>query len=541
MIPETTHEISKPKQFDIPIEISHAFLIAEDELDMTAFRFEFPYWLLQMYPDHFRMKKTDFTRNRKISIKLLTTYLLCDTKKSMYSESNLFFDRVSLWTRLGSDDEDAEGIKKYMEKFKSQKCELPPKPGDSQYLEDKDSISKSALSQARNKLDPDGLYWMNVVTESQFYKQFESKLKKSSFMPDFFQLGIDGSDFVVPNTPELAACFGRYNNGKTGAMPVLGKSSWISDLQNQILLDCQINRNKYSERAMAKDHIETLNKYYPEMKAILEFDRGYFSFELMHLLYLDQNRRFLFRLAGNHLKEFQNQLKPGEEKVFTFQLKREQTNEYRNNRNLRNNMLSMTYTIRIAKPIIGTNPDGSPKHLVIATNIRPEEASLSELADAYWDRWNAETNYDYLKNDLMMEQFSGKNLQKILQEIYAAWMIFNMTTAVAIEAKLRMPIEGKQSEEIAQDSENQDDHNGKKKDPKKYKHEMEINYSVAFGKCKDTLLKSCCVTDPKLRRGLQKKLMIDIRRELVPVRLGRSFRRDRNPTRKAGPRTSRHI
>lgn len=52
---------------------------------------------------------------------------------------------------------------------------------------------------------------------------------------------------------------------------------------------------------------------------------------------------------------------------------------------------------------------------------------------------------------------------------------------------------------------------------------------------RDTLLKSRCVTDPKLRRGLLTKLMIDVRKELVPIRLGWSFRRDKNPTRKAAP------
>ncbi|MDO4663628.1 MAG: hypothetical protein Q4A59_01955, partial [Erysipelotrichaceae bacterium] len=230
----------------------------------------------------------------------------------------------------------------------------------------------------------------------------------------------------------------------------------------------------------------------------------------MHVLSLDQNKRFVFRLDDNHFEEFQNQLKPGEEKVVRFQLTTAQTREYRNDRNLRNEMLSTTYKIRFAKPITGVNPDGSPKYEFIATNIFPEEASLDELIDVYRDRWNAKASYDYLKNDLMIEQFSEKSFKGILRELYAAWMVFNSTASMAAVIQ-------KTHEELV--FENDNDQKIILEKLEEYIHELEVDYSAVFKKCTNDFIKMYREKNAIKRGRLLDQAMAKVEKKLLPIML----------------------
>ncbi|MDO4663629.1 MAG: hypothetical protein Q4A59_01960 [Erysipelotrichaceae bacterium] len=335
------------------------------------------------------------------------------------------------------------------------------------------------------------------------YQEFDSVLEKSSFLPGFFQLGVDCTQFTIPYMQKLNPTLENERDGS-----IVGKVSWIFDLKNNILLDCGVGDFDYDVPRQTMEHINILDKYYQEVKAVLEFDHGYFSLEAMHVLSLDQNKRFVFRLDEKNLEEFQNQLKPGEEKVVQFQLTVAQTREYRDNRKLRNEMLSTTYKIRFAKPIIGVNPDGSPKYVAIATNIFPKEATLAELINAYRDRWNAETSYDYLKNDLMIEQFYGNDLKVILRQIYAAWQVFNSIIPMASRAR-KLPNEPL--------FENGDDINWE--DMVNRIDEVEDEYSTVFKKCTNNYIKLFCEDDPiKIPRLLDQTLE-KVENELLPAAL----------------------
>ncbi|MDO4664318.1 MAG: hypothetical protein Q4A59_05480 [Erysipelotrichaceae bacterium] len=402
-----------------------------------------------------------------------------------------------------------------MKKRKIKKSELQLTQGNSQHLEDLESISKDSPFQTDLDLDKDKIFFTNASLTKTFYDQFYSKLKKCPFMPDFFQLVIDGTDFILPDTPELANFFGRSSKEVDGVPPVMGKSSCIYDPQNQVMLNCHIDVYNYDQKQTAMYHLDVLQKCYPNLKVVLEFTPNYFSSALMHVLYSDPNKRFILRLNENQFKEFQNQLKPGQEKIIEFQLTKAQANDYahtREFRHLRNDLLTKTYKIRFAKPIIGTHPDGSPKYVVIASDISPEEASLDELVDAYKDRWNAEGNYNYLKNDLMIDQFSGKTSHNIILEIYVSWTLFNMLSTVPIDSSLLKEAR----KNVAKAFKDQKRQIGNK--------QKEINYSTMFQKCKNDLVKIYCAKDRKLITYLEDLLILDINNYLVPTRPSRSYK-----------------
>lgn len=365
--------------------------------------------------------------------------------------------------------------------------------------------SKRPSKQEKGGLEPIEMYTLNLMMLKSMYQEFDSVLTKSSFLPGFFQFGVDYTQFTIPYMQKLHPTIENERDGS-----IVGKVSWIFDIQNNILLDCAVGDFDCDVPRQAMGHINILDKYYPEMKAVLEFDYGYFSLGSMHVLSLDQNKRFIFRLDEKNFEEFQKQLKPGEEKVVQFQLTVAQTREYRDDRNLRNEMLSTTYKIRFAKPIIGVNADGSPKYVSIATNIFSKEATLTELIDAYRDRWNAEASYDYLKNDLMIERFYGNDLKVILRQIYAAWLVFNSITPMASRAR-KIP-----NEPLFEDD---DDLKINGEDMANRIHEVEADYSAVFKKCTNDFIKLFCEDDPmKIPRRLDQTLK-KAENELIPIAL----------------------
>lgn len=395
-----------------------------------------------------------------------------------------------------------------MDKHKTQESEVQLITENPEFLEDLDSISEGGIP--IDELHPDAMYWFNNRMANAIYDNFYSRLKKCPFMPNFFQLGVDRFDCIVPDTPELELAFGRSSNEIEGVHPVMVRSSWISDLQNQLLLDCQITPCYYNEKMLGVDHILALYQSYPDMQAVIEFDYGYFSFELMDALYSNEFKRFIFRLNENQLKEIPVQLNPGEDKIVKFQLTREQTREFQYDREFRHHLLSTTYKIRFAKPIVGVNPDGSPKYLAIATDIFPEEVSLDQLVDAYKDRWTAETNYDYLKNDLIIDQFSDQTLEGIQREIYASCRLFNIIIGVAIEKRKKIKKAVQTSKKLNHQSQNQEI-------LEKDQQEAKLKYSATFREYKDELLDISREENLSLRPRLTNILMSKVNRELVPM------------------------
>ncbi|MDO4663630.1 MAG: hypothetical protein Q4A59_01965 [Erysipelotrichaceae bacterium] len=382
-----------------------------------------------------------------------------------------------------------------MVKRKTQKSELP-------------------LLQTKGGLEPLEIYLFNLGLLKDFYEEQDSELEKSSFLPGFFQLGIDHTQFAIPYMQKLQPTTEYEKDGS-----IVGEVSWIFDIQNNRLLDCVVGDFDDDVSSQTMDHIVILDRYFPKMKTVLEFDYGYFSLEAMHFLSFDRNKKFIFRLDDKHFEEFQNQLKPGEEKVVQFQLTVAQTREYRLAPKLRNEMLSTIYKIRFAKPIIGVTADGSPKYVSIATNIFPKETSLDVLIDAYRDRWNAEESYDYLKNNLMIEEFYGNDIQVILRQIFAAWIVFNSVSPAKMEAGNIV------NEAFYENMANElyfEDENGQKicwKDLVNHIDEVEADYSAAFKKGTNDFFEVFCEDDPtKILRALG-RAMIKLGDELLPVAL----------------------
>lgn len=406
-----------------------------------------------------------------------------------------------------------------MKKRKMIKAKRKPKKQGSNDSGSQNTASKNSSCRMNDNLGIDSIHlWSMEITE-QIYEENGKVMKKCPFMPNFYQLGINSCNFILPDTPYFEKTFGRSTRKIKEIYPVLGKSSLVTDLQNQIFLDCQLSPSTYDQRKSALQHIDTLNLFYPDLKAVIEFDYGNFTFDLMHILYCDPNKRFIFRIKGQDLKEFSSMVEPGEDHMFKFHVNPKSPYD---DPNSALDIFSKSYSIRIAKPIIGLKRDGSPKYVTIATDIPSEEVPLDQLTETYRDRWGGKPKYDYLKNDLLIENITTKDIYEVLREFYASWMIFNVTTAKAIEEQLNPSTSRKSNKKTAQSFEDIDPQQlGQQLGQSylaKFNRIIKRLYSDQFQKCKNDLIKIYHEKNINLRRNLLRLLTIEIQTKLVPLK-----------------------
>ena len=141
-------------------------------------------------------------------------------------------------------------------------------------------------------------------------------------------------------------------------------------------------------------------------------------------------------------------------------------------------------------------PTGEVEKLV--TNIFDASFSVAVFGELYGLRWGVETCFRSLKSRLQIENFSSAKRELILQDFFASVFVYNLMVASIAEATLRVAV-------------------------KQCKYVYRVNKNVAIGEVRDLLIGSFC-EDDLVRRGVLFDCAMDVlRRNVVPVRPGRSY------------------
>ena len=185
-----------------------------------------------------KMKKEDFTRNRKVGFGDSMLIVLNKTCKGLRA-----------------------AIRTFLETTKAES----------------ENYSRQAFSKSRMKIKWEAFREIFRMTVEEFYQEFKYKTYDK-----FRVFAIDGTKINLPFNPETINEFGIQNS--SGELPqALG--SCLYDVLNGILIDATINPCRANERELAKEHIDYLAEHRTEKDLIL-FDRGYPSAEL--LSYIDK-------------------------------------------------------------------------------------------------------------------------------------------------------------------------------------------------------------------------------------------------------------
>ncbi|MEK6554874.1 MAG: IS4 family transposase, partial [Bdellovibrionota bacterium] len=343
---------------------------------------------------------------------------------------------------------------------------------------------------ARQKLKYEGFIALNDELVHSFYTVGDEKRYKG-----YRILSIDGSDIRLPNSPEICREFGTHSSGMA-----MSSASILYDVMNHLTLDSQLGKCYANERTQAIMHLENLIRLEGgrlKRKTIVLFDRGYPS---MHLLCFLQKHQidFVIRCAAQAFIKPVIAFSHSDATDDILEIKLEELNKQ--------NFLKLKpyfpdfkaldlRVIRLSRP--------KDKDLFLLTSLtHPEAFSTSDFEELYHKRWGVETQYNYLKTTMELENFATKTALGIRQEFYATILCANIYELIAEDAE-----EEYQAEQASK---------GKKDNTK-------INHRVAAGFVKNELidlLYSDIPIETIYARVLQK-----IKQNRVVSKPGRSFER----------------
>ncbi len=291
-------------------------------------------------------------------------------------------------------------------------------------------VTKSALTQARAKLNPEAFKRLNTVAVNTFYD--EVAYYNWHGMPT---LSVDGTRLMLPNHKTIVEEFGQHSFGPNAdSSRSMAIGSMLYDVLNHLTIDSQIAPYASSELDLLVKHLDFIKK-----GDLLLLDRGYPCFWLLFLLKA-KGIEFCVRLKQDwwlEVNDFQNSNE--KERIVEFYLPkkdRDKLIEYPDYQ-------SKAIKCRLLKIELSTGEI----EILCTSLLESEKYKLEEFKELYHYRWNEEECYKLLKNRIDLEDFSGKTAKAVKQDFYAKTFLLTMVAAYA------HPIEEKVIEEFKTDKE----------------------------------------------------------------------------------------
>jgi len=257
--------------------------------------------------------------------------------------------------------------------------------------------SKSAIFQARARLGPEPL----EALFTRVAKPIGTAGMAGVWLGGRRLVAIDGSCLDVADTPANAAFFGRpgVNKGEKSAFPQ-ARLVALAECGTHAMFDAVIGGYTSSEVALADELIGRL-----EPGMLLLADRGFYSYALWRKA-IGTGADLLWRvrtgLRPEHLRTLEDdswlaQVRPtvGDKAVEPI-------------------------TVRVIDYTVDDGRDNPESYRLFTTILDPAEASATELAAAYAERWEIELAFDELKTHQRGPRtvLRSKSPELVLQEIW---------------------------------------------------------------------------------------------------------------------------
>ena len=279
-------------------------------------------------------------------------------------------------------------------------------------------VTKSAFSQARQKLKHTAFIELNQDQVSYFYEHFQWQSWHGKRL-----LAMDGSMTDLPNTQGLQDHFG-YWQPKMGGRCAKARVSQLFDVLNKISVDALIMPKENGERVLAAHHCQHLTK-----DDLVLLDRGYPAFWLFSLI-RQQQADFCVRMKLSEWLVVEEFVASGQ---------REQIVQLHPCYNARKacqqrNLPITPLTVRLVRL------DGlEAEPLVLGTSLLDQHHFPFEcFAELYPHRWPVETDYGYIKLLLEVENWSGSSVEAIYQDFHATVFSKNLAAIISQPAQLQV-------------------------------------------------------------------------------------------------------
>ena len=351
-------------------------------------------------------------------------------------------------------------------------------------------VSKGAWTQGRAKLRHTAFIELNqrAVVEIVYGGKTDFEVRR---WRGWRLVAIDSSLLRLPQEAEIGKEFGwvecRNQAGENGHY-AQGRLSVLYDVLNQIGLEARLTEWRIGERVLAVEHLAVT-----AAEDLIVTDRGYSGFEWF-ARQVQASRQFVSRCERNSFA-IVNELFEADQAGRSVQIKLRA--HKRLGRALQEAGLAQELTVRFVTLRL---PNGELE--VLVTSLLDEMAYPTEdFGELYQQRWGVETFFGVLKDRLALENFSGRTVEAVRQEVHATVFLSNLETVITRPAQARL------AETDAQ-----------------RKHPARVNHAVSFHAIKSQVIDLLMSRKPveEVLKRLEAKFLQD------PV----SLRKGRKPPRK---------
>lgn len=367
--------------------------------------------------------------------------------------------------------------------------------------EDLITISKSAYSQSREKINYEAFIELCNDIKEQFYQEYDYKKYKG-----FRLLAVDGSMVILPNNEDVKKEFSTTNvknqyQDKNKEI-VQARVSVLYDVLNSIVVDSVIADSKTHEIDITIDkHLKAVKK-----DDLIVFDRGYPSYRMFATIQSKYKANYLIRMKTSMYKKHTKILFDKNSQVTDITVTLKPTYKELKEICTKEN-LPQAIKVRFVKV---TLDDGEIE--VLATSVLDKSIlNTQDFKELYFKRWGIETYYEIMKNRLSLENFTGTSALAIKQDFYATMFISNMEAVISYELNEELKNEDKTSN----------------------KYEQKVNKSVSFNTIKNYAFELLYFPDKNIDEVLD-KIYQQLHTNKIAIRPDRKHDR---PTNREGKNT----
>jgi len=340
-------------------------------------------------------------------------------------------------------------------------------------------VSQSAFTQARKYLEHQAFIALNDRANAIFYA--EAPIRR---WHGYRTLGVDGTGLRLRDTPLLRA---NFPGSEPGEVPQ-ARLVELFDVLNEITLGAELSQTEIGEPDLA----EWLLRAYAQPGDLLLFDRNFPSFYLL-ALHQRLNLDYCMRCPVGRFNPVKAFVASGErERWVSISPCAEARKACQ-----RNDLSTAPIRVRLVRVEL---PSGEVEVLITSLS---QAIPASELAALYHLRWGTEEAYKLHKCRGELENFSGRTVHSIYQDVFAKLLSMNLAAMCAFAAN-------EQAQETVRER----------------KRTYKINRTSTLSKAKNHLVCALLGIADRLQA-----LLRWIAADVEAVRPGRSFPR-RNPGKK---------
>lgn len=273
----------------------------------------------------------------------------------------------------------------------------------------------SALSQARQKLDPDLFIYLNDLVCRDFYQLYEAEGFVQRWH-DHRLVAADGTYLNLPDNEQTRKAFSLQTNQYSQASCVQALCCLLYDLKNDLSLAVALGKRQGEKNLL----FETLWPATHEGDVIV-LDRAYADYAILAKA-VAQHRDLIVRLPRKRFKAA---------KAFWQSEQAEQEISIRVPQSAREFVDKENLKLELRLRLVRVKLEDGETEVLVTTLLDKQKYRAEEFKEVYFWRWREEVFFDRIKNIFEVERFSGTSVEAIRQDVYGVIFLASLESVLS--------------------------------------------------------------------------------------------------------------